>query len=58
MSFDEVFQSVDPGVELPDLGGVVILSLFNGSEEGLGDSLQGVGVEVGAAVEDVSGGSG
>ena len=58
VSFDEIFQSVDPGVELPDFGDVVILSLLNSFEEGLGDSLQGVGVEVSAAVEDVSGGSG
>ena len=58
VSFDEIFQSVDPGVELPDFGGVAILLLFDGSEEGLGDSLQGVGVKVSAAVEDVSSGSG
>ena len=58
VSFDQIFKSVDLGVELSYFGGVVILSLFNGFEEGLGDSLQGVGVEVSAAVEDVSGGSG
>ena len=58
VGFDQILKSVDPGVELSYLGDVVILSLFNGFEEGLGDSLQGVGVEVSAAVEDVSGGAG
>ena len=58
VSFDEILQSVDPGVELSNFGNVVVLPLFNSFEESLGDSLQGVGVEVGAAVEDVSGGSG
>ena len=58
VSFDQIFKSVDPGVELSYFGGVVILSLFNSFEEGFGDPLQGVGVEVSATIEDVSGGSG
>ena len=58
MGFDEVFQPVDSGVELPYFGHVVVLSLFDCFEQGFGDALQGIGVEVSAAVKDVSGRSG
>ena len=41
VSFDQIFKPVDPGVELSYFGDMVILSLFNSFEEGLGcrDSL-------------------
>ena len=55
MGLDEVFESVDPGVELVYFGCVVILSLFDRFEQRLGDALQGVWVEISTAVEDVSG---
>ena len=55
MSFDEVLQPVDPGIELPYFGRMVVLPLFDCFEQGFGDALQGVGVEVSAAVKDVSG---
>ena len=42
-------------VELTYFGHMVVLSLFNRFEQCLGDTLQSVGVEVSAAVEDVSG---
>ena len=58
MSFDEVFQPVDPGVELSYFGHVVVLSLFDCFEQSFGDALQGIGVEVSTAVKDVSGRSG
>ena len=54
MGFDQVFEPVDPGVELSYFGGVIAFPLFNCFEQGFGDALQGVGVEIGAAVEDVS----
>ena len=54
VGFDEVFKSVDPGIELSHLGSVVVLPLLNCFEQGFGNALQGIGVEVGAAVEDVS----
>ena len=54
VGLDKVFQSVDPSVELAYFGCMVVLSLFNCFEQRLGDALQGVGVEVSAAVEDVS----
>ena len=54
VGFDEVLQSGDPSVKLQYFGGMVGLSLFNSLEQCLGDALQGVGVEVGAAVQDVS----
>ena len=57
MGFDEVFQSGDSSVELQHFGSVVGLPLFNGFEQRLSNALQGVGVEVGAAVQDVSCGS-
>ena len=53
--FDEVLKSVDSGVEFSYFGHVVVLSLFDCFEQCFGDPLQGVGVEVGAAVEDISG---
>ena len=58
MGLDKVFESVDPGVELAYLSRVVILSLFDRFEQRLGDALQGVWVEISAAVEDISGRSG
>ena len=51
---DEVFKSIDPTVEFPYLGHVVIFSLFNCFKQRLGDALQGIGVKVSAAIEDVS----
>ena len=53
MGFDKVLELEDAGVEFGHLGGVVSLSLFNGFEQCLGNALQGVGVEVGAAAQDV-----
>ena len=58
VGFDEVFESVDPGVELAYFGCMVVLSLFNCFEQGFGDSLQGVRVKIGAAVKDVGGRAG
>ena len=58
VGLDEVFESVDSGVELAYLGCVIVFSLFNCFEQRLGDALQGVGVEIGAAIEDVSGRAG
>ena len=55
MGFNEVFEPVDSGVELAHFGRVVVFSLFDRFEQGLGDALQGVGVKVGTTVEDVSG---
>ena len=55
VGFDEVLKSVDPGVELSYFGCMVVLPLFDCFEQSFGDALQGVGVEVGAAVENVSG---
>ena len=55
MGFDEVFESVDSSVELSYLGHMIIFSLFDRLEQGFGDALQGVGVEVCTAVQDVSG---
>ena len=51
---DQVFKSVDPTVELLYLDPVVILSLLESFEQRPGDALQGVGVEVGTHVENVS----
>ena len=51
---DKVFESVDSSVELAYFSCMVVLPLFDRFEQGLGDALQGVGVEVGAAVENVS----
>ena len=58
VGFDKVFKSVNSGVELAYFGCVVILSLFDCFKEGFGDALQGIGVEIGAAVEDIGGRSG
>ena len=55
VGLDEVFESVDSCVELAYFGCVVIFSLFDCFKQGLGDALQGVGVEVGTAVEDIGG---
>ena len=54
VGFDEVFESIDPTVELSYLGHVIVFSLFDCFEQRFGDALQGVGVEIGAAVEDIS----
>ena len=54
VGLDKVLESVDPGIELPYFGHVIIFSLFDCFEQRLGDSLQSVWVEVGAAVEDIS----
>ena len=58
VSLDEVFESVDPTVELPYFGQMIVFSLFDRFEQGFGDALQGVGVEVRTAVQDVGGRSG
>ena len=58
VGFDEVFESVDAGVELSYFGHVIVFPLFDCFEQCLGNPLQGVGVEVSAAVKDVSGRSG
>ena len=55
VGFNEVFESVDSGVELAHFGHVVVFPLLDCFEQGFGDALQGVGVKVGATVEDVSG---
>ena len=54
VGFDEVFESADSSVELAHFSRVIVFSLFDSSEQCLGDALQGVGVEIGAAVENVS----
>ena len=54
MGFDEVFEPIDSSVELTHFGHVIVFSLLNCFEQRLGDALQGVGVEIGATVEDVS----
>ena len=58
VGFDKVLESVDPGIELPHFSNVVVLPLFDCFEQRLGNALQGVGVEISAAVENVSGRSG
>ena len=58
VGFNEVFKLVDPSIELAYFGCMVVLSLFNCFEQRLGNALQGVGVEISAAVEDVSGRAG
>ena len=54
MGFDEIFESIDSSVELAHFGHVIVFSLLDCFEQRFGDALQGVGVEVGAAIEDVS----
>ena len=58
VGFDEILKSIDPSVELAHFGHVIVFSLLNCFEQRFSDALQGVGVEVGAAVKDVSGRSG
>ena len=58
VGFDEVFKSIDSTVELSYLGHVVVFSLFDRFKQCFGDALQGVGVEIGATVENVSSRSG
>ena len=55
VSFDEVLKSGDPGIELSYLGHMVGFSLFDCFEQRLGNALEGVGVEVSAAIQDVGG---
>ena len=55
MGLDKVLESGNPGIEFTYFGCMVGFSLFNCFEQGFGDTLQGIGVEVGAAVKDVSG---
>ena len=55
VGLDKVLESVDAGVELPYLSRVIVLSLFDRFEQRFGNPLQGVRVEIGAAVKDVSG---
>ena len=58
VGFDKVLEPIDPRIELTYFSCVIIFPLFDRFEQGLGDALQGVGVEIGAAVKDVSGRSG
>ena len=58
VGLDEVLESVDPCIELAHFGCMVIFTLLDCFEQGFGDALQGVRVEVSAAVEDVSSRSG
>ena len=58
VGFDEIFKSVNSSVELVYFSRVVVLPLFDRFEQCLSDPLQSVGVEVSAAVENVSGGLG
>ena len=53
MGFDEIFEPIDSSVELAHFGHVIVFSLLNCFEQRFSDALQGVGVEVGAAIEDV-----
>ena len=55
VGLDEVLESIDSGIELPYLGCVIIFSLLDCFKQRFGDSLQGVRVKIGAAVEDVGG---
>ena len=57
VGLDEIFEPVDLSVELAYFGRVVVFPLFDRFEQCFGDPLQGVGVEVSAAVENVSRGS-
>ena len=54
VGFDQVLESVDSGIELSHFSDVIVFSLLDCFKQGLGDALQGVGVEIGAAVENVS----
>ena len=58
VGLDKVFESVDPTVELPYFGCMIVFSLLDRFEQRFGDALQGVGVKVGAAIKDLSGRSG
>ena len=58
VGFDEVFKSIDSSVELTHFGRMIVFSLFDHFKQRFGDALQGVGVEIGAAVENVSSRSG
>ena len=58
MRLNEVLEPIDPAVEFPHFSRVVVFSLLNCFEQRLGDALQGVGVEISAAVKDVSGRTG
>ena len=54
MLLDEVLKAIDPTVELSYLDLVIVLSLLDRFEQRPSDALQGVGVEVGTHVENVS----
>ena len=54
VGLDEVLESINSCVELTYFGCVIVLSLFDCFEQRFGDALQGVRVEVGAAIENVS----
>ena len=54
VGFDKVFESIDPTVKLLYFGRVIVFPLLDCFKQRFGDALQGVGVEIGAAVEDVS----
>ena len=58
MGFDEVFKPIDSGIELSHFGRMILFLLPNCFKQCFGNALQGVGVEVGATVEDVGGRSG
>ena len=53
VSFDEVLKSGDSSIELPYFGHMVGLSLLDRFEKCFSDTLQCIGVKIGAAVEDV-----
>ena len=55
VGFDEVLKTIDLHIEPPYFGRVVVFSLFDCFKQCFGDALQGIRVEVSAAVEDVSG---
>ena len=55
MGSDEIFESVDSSVELMYFSCVIVFPLFDCFKQCLGNPLQGIGIEIGTAVEDVSG---
>ena len=54
VGFDEILEPIDSSVELAHFGHVIVFSLLDCFKQRFGDALQGVGIEVSAAVEDVS----
>ena len=55
VSLDEILEPIDPTVKLPYFGHVIVFSLLNCFEQRFGNALQGIGIEVGAAIKNVSG---